>query len=169
MSSVRSPVGRRRSPPIRPVATYRPPPGLAAVGAPPGHPPDVVIDLADEPGRLSHADLLRLARAIQAAAIVDDLHELSRLARYLRRALRHHIEAERVSQDPLPAPLRSVVFGGQDRLLRLAESIGHDAEGDRECACVRRGAELVVALRRQATLEDLALGRSDGEAWPKMS
>jgi hypothetical protein len=127
-------------------------------------PSDVVIDLSGQPDRLSHDDLLRLARAIQAAGIVDDLHELSRLAHHLRRALRRHIASERVSQQALPAPLRSVVFDGQDRLLRLAESIGHDADGDRECACVRRGAELVVALRRQATLEARALGRSDDRA-----
>ncbi|MDD9371347.1 MAG: hypothetical protein PV358_14605 [Acidimicrobiales bacterium] len=127
-------------------------------------PSDVVIDLSGQTDRLSHDDLLRLARAIQAAGIVDDLHELSRLAQHLRRALRRHIASERVSQQALPAPLRSVVFGGQDRLLRLAESIAHDADGDRECACVRRGAELVVALRRQAALEARALGRSDDGA-----
>ena len=122
--------------------------------------PEVVVDLSGPDG-LSHDGLLRLARAIQAAAIVDDLRELSRLAQHLRRGLRHHIESEREIQGPLPAPLRAVVFGGQDRLLRLAESIGHDADGDRECACVRRGAELVVALRRQATLEALAVGHPD--------
>ena len=92
-------------------------------------PSDVVIDLSGQTDRLSHDDLLRLARAIQAAGIVDDLHELSRLAQHLRRALRRHIASERVSQQALPAPLRSVVFGGQDRLLRLAESIARDRRG----------------------------------------
>lgn len=163
MSSVRSPAVRHRSPPARPVVTRRSPPEPATLTHPPRRPPGVVVDVSGAPDWLSHDDLLRLARAIQAAAIVDDLYELSRLAKHLRRALRRHVESERISQQPLPAPLRSVVFGGQDRLLRLAESIGHDADGDRECACVRRGAELVVALRRQATLESLALGRSDGE------
>ena len=162
MSSVRSPAGRRRSTATRPV-THRRSPGREEDVAPPRRPPEVVVDLSESDG-LTHDELLRLARAIQAAAIVDDLHELSRRAQHLRRALRNHIEFERENQAPLPAPLRAVVFGGQDRLLRLAESIGHDADGDRECACVRRGAELVVALRRQATLEALALGHSDDSA-----
>jgi hypothetical protein len=134
--------------------------------AAPRRPADVVVDLSVDGGGLSHDELLRLARAIQAAAIVDDLHELGRLARHLRRSLRHHVESERAAQEELPAPLRAVVFDGQDRLLRLAESIGHDADGDRECACVRRGAELVVALRRQAALEDVAVGRHDEAATP---
>jgi hypothetical protein len=108
---------------------------------------------------MSHHELLALARSIQAAAIADDLVELSRSVQRLRRGLRHHVEVERAQQDNLAAPLRAVVFGGQDRLLRLVDAIWHDADGDRECACVRRGAELVVALTRQSTLEAAALLR----------
>jgi hypothetical protein len=108
---------------------------------------------------MSHDELLALARSIQAAAIADDLVEMSRSVQRLRRGLRHHVEVERARAGNLASPLRAVVFGGQDRLLRLVDAISHDAEGDRECACVRRGAELVVALTRQATLEAAALLR----------
>jgi hypothetical protein len=121
---------------------------------------DVAVDVDDgDDSWMSHDELLALARSIQAAAIADDLAELSRSVQRLRRGLRHHIEVERAQQDNLASPLRAVVFGGQDRLLRLVDAISHDADGDREYACVRRGAELVVALSRQATLEAAALLR----------
>jgi hypothetical protein len=133
-------------------AAHRPPLRRPAGAA------DVAVDDGDD-SWMSHDELLALARSIQAAAIVDDLAELSRSIQRLRRGLRHHIEVERAQQDNLASPLRAVVFGGQDRLLRLVDAISHDADGDRECACVRHGAELVVALSRQATLEAAALLR----------
>lgn len=110
----------------------------------------------------SHVDLLALARSVQAAAVADDLDELARAVQRLRSGLHRHVACERRGQGHLPAPLRAVVFGGQDRLLRLVDAIGVEAEGDPECACVRHGAELVVALRRQAALEAAALGRPAG-------
>lgn len=107
----------------------------------------------------SHLDLLALARSIQAAAVADDLDGLARTVRRLQAGLHRHVACERQGQDHLPAPLRAVVFGGQDRLLRLVDAIGVEADGDAKCACVRHGAELVVALRRQAALEAAALRR----------
>lgn len=122
---------------------------------------------------LSHEQLLALARSVQAAAIADDLTELSRSVQRLRRGLRHHVEVERARAANLASPLRAVVFGGQDRLMRLVDALCSDVDGDRECACVRRAAELVVALTRQATLEAAALLRPvatpEGEGSPKLS
>jgi hypothetical protein len=150
-----SPVRSQPFPPRRRhrTAAHRPPLRRPAGAA------DVPVDVDDGDSWMSHDELLALARSIQAAAIADDLVELSRSVQRLRRGLRHHIEVERAQQDNLASPLRAVVFGGQDRLLRLVDALSHDADGDRECACVPRGAELVVALARQATLEAAALLR----------
>lgn len=124
--------------------------------------PDAMDDESTtEPGAggYSHDELLSLARTIQAAAVVEDIEELVRTVRRLREALRCHVASERDGQDHLPAALRAVVFGGQDRLLRLVDRISVDVDADGGCACVKYGAELVVALRRQAALEAAALRR----------
>jgi len=116
-----------------------------------------VADAGD--GCYTHVELLSLARSVQTAAVVEDLSELVRRVHRLREGLRCHVASEREGQDHLPAALRAVVFGGQDRLLRLVEGIALDLDADAECACVRHAAELVVALRRQAALEAAALRR----------
>lgn len=123
---------------------------------------DVEVEVevvADGDGCYSHVELLALARSVQAAAVVEDLSELARTVRSLREGLRCHVASEREGQDHLPAALRAVVFGGQDRLLRLVEGLALDLDADAACACLRHAAELVVALRRQAALEAAALRR----------
>lgn len=121
---------------------------------------DVAVEVvADGDGCYSHVELLALARSVQAAAVVEDLSELARTVRSLREGLRCHVASEREGQDHLPAALRAVVFGGQDRLLRLVEGLALDLDADAACACLRHAAELVVALRRQAALEAAALRR----------
>jgi hypothetical protein len=174
MTSVRSqpfPPRRRRRTTTRRATVRRP---VVATGA-------GVAGASDQPGQaeladdnlMSHEQLLALARSVQAAAIADDLTELSRSVQRLRRGLRHHVEVERARAANLASPLRAVVFGGQDRLMRLVDALCRDVDGDRECACVRRTAELVVALTRQATLEAAALLRPimtpEGEGSPKLS
>ena len=62
---------------------------------------------------MSHDELLALARSIQAAAIADDLVEMSRSVQRPRRGLRHHVEVERAQAGNLASPLRAVVFGGR--------------------------------------------------------
>lgn len=116
-----------------------------------------VVDAGD--GCYSHVELLSLARSVQTAAVVEDIPELVRTVHRLREGLRCHVASEREGQDHLPATLRAVVLGGQDRLLRLVEGIALDLDADRACACMRHAAELVVALRRQAALEAAALRR----------
>lgn len=55
------------------------------------------------------------------------------------------------------AAVRAVVHEGQIRLLDLLDG----ALGDtRACSCTVRATELEVALRRQARLEDILLGRA---------
>ncbi|HET9612192.1 MAG TPA: hypothetical protein VFP06_21445 [Acidimicrobiales bacterium] len=123
---------------------------------------DVEVEVevvTDGDGCYSHVELLALARSVQAAAVVEDLSELARTVRSLREGLRCHVASEREGQDHLPAALRAVVFGGQDRLLRLVEGLALDLDADAACACLRHAAELVVALRRQAALEAAALRR----------
>ncbi|HEX6425640.1 MAG TPA: hypothetical protein VFZ79_19280 [Acidimicrobiales bacterium] len=110
-------------------------------------------------GCYSHDELLSLARSVQAATVGEDVAELIDTVRRLHDGLRCHVASEREGQDHLPAALRAVVFGGQDRLLRLVEQIALDLVADGGYACVRYGAELVVALRRQAALEAAALRR----------
>lgn len=110
-------------------------------------------------GCYSHDELLSLARSVQAATVGEDVSALIDTVRRLHEGLRCHVASEREGQDHLPAALRAVVFGGQDRLLRLVEQIALDLDADGGCACVRYGAELVVALRRQAALEAAALRR----------
>ena len=124
--------------------------------------PDIDVEVevvAEGDGCYSHVELLALARSVQAAAVVEDLSELARTVRSLREGLRCHVASEREGQDHLPAALRAVVFGGQDRLLRLVEGLALDLDADAACACLRHAAELVVALRRQAALEAAALRR----------
>ena len=122
--------------------------------------PEVEVEVvADGDGCYSHVELLALARSVQAAAVVEDLSELARTVLSLREGLRCHVASEREGQDHLPAALRAVVFGGQDRLLRLVEGLALDLDADAACACLRHAAELVVALRRQAALEAAALRR----------
>ncbi|MBN2623326.1 MAG: hypothetical protein JXA83_08160 [Acidimicrobiales bacterium] len=106
-----------------------------------------------------HTDLLSLARAVQAAAVADDPLELSRTVARLQMSLRLHVESEREVHDQLPPALRAVVFGGQDRVLRLVEAISAHGDDEGECSCLVHGASLVVALRRQAALEAAALHR----------
>lgn len=102
---------------------------------------------------ITHDDLLALARVLQAAAIADDAAQLAVAVSSLQAGLRRHLASEQADRDHLPPALRAVVLGGQDRLLRIVDTISGHAELDHECACVRLGAELVVALQRQAALE----------------
>jgi hypothetical protein len=153
MPPVRAPYRRRRRRPLPPGTTARRQAagGDAAAATSGGG--------AGGHAALPHHDLLLLARAIQAAAVAEDEAGLALSVNRLRRLLRHHIKVERVQQGGLAPALRAVVFGGQDRLLRLADSMSHDAAGGGACSCLRRGAELVVAIRRQAALEAAALLR----------
>lgn len=114
-------------------------------------------------GGYAHGDLLALARTIQSAALAEDGEALAAAVQVLRDGLQRHVASERGDQDHLPAALRAVVFGGQDRLLRLVDRIAADVATSGACACVRYGAELVVALRRQAALESAALRRPAGD------
>jgi len=114
---------------------------------------------AREDAGLSHVDLLALARSVQAAAVADDPVELARTIARLRVDLRHHVEGERAVQDRLAPALRAVVFTGQERLLRIVDTIGAAGADDRGSACLVHVAELVVALQRQGALEAAALAR----------
>lgn len=109
--------------------------------------------VGDGAREITHDDLLALARALQAAAIADDAAQLAVAVSSLQAGLRRHLASEQADRDHLPPALRAVVLGGQDRLLRIVDTISGHAELDHECACVRLGAELVVALQRQAALE----------------
>lgn len=104
----------------------------------------------DEGGGVSHVGLMALAREVQAATVADDLVALRAAVHRLSRRLRRHVEGERAGHDHLAPALRAVVFGGQDRLLRLVDGM---SGGDCHGVCLARGAELVAALRRQASLE----------------
>lgn len=104
----------------------------------------------DEGSGVSHVGLMALAREVQAATVSDDLVALRAAVHRLSRNLRQHVEGERAGHDHLAPALRAVVRGGQDRLLRLVDAMtGGDCHG----VCLTRGAELVAALRRQASLE----------------
>jgi hypothetical protein len=103
-----------------------------------------------EASRVSHVGLMVLAREVQAATASDDLVALRAAVHRLSRRLRQHVEGERAGHDHLAPALRAVVFGGQDRLLRLVDGM---SGGDCHGVCLTRGAELVAALRRQASLE----------------
>ncbi len=109
--------------------------------------------VADAARAITHEDLLVLARSVQTAAIADDAAQLAVAVRSLQAGLRRHLASEQARRDHLPPALRAVVLGGQDRLVRIVDTISGHAGRDHECACVRLGAELVVALQRQAALE----------------
>ena len=70
----------------------------------------------------SHDELLALARSIQAAAIADDLVEMSRSVQRPRRGLRHHVEVERRGRATWRRRC-GLSCSGQDRLLRLVDAI----------------------------------------------
>src|SRR5690606_25837510 len=138
------------------------PPAVEVTPAPAG--PDAGPDPVS--GGYDHDDLLVLARTIQAAVVVEDGPALAAAVRVLRDGLHRHVASERDDQDHLPGALRAVVFGGQDRLLRLVDRIAVDVAAAGACACVRYGAELVVALHRQAALEAATLRRPAGDRTP---
>jgi hypothetical protein len=73
-----------------------------------------------------------------------------------------HVHAERVQLDALPDPAAAVAREGQRRLLRLLTDVlftSDDRDGLDDCNCVVRGAEIELAVRRQAKLEAALLRR----------
>lgn len=119
-------------------------------------PVDAATPVGQRPVVPSHDDLLAAARAVRAEALGEDGDRLRGALARLRDDLVHHVRAEEGHLATAPAAARAVVLGGQRRLLGLLE----EAIGDvRTCTCLVRTTELEVALRRQARLESILLGR----------
>lgn len=121
-------------------------------------PVDAATPARGRPVVPSHDDLLATARVLRAEALGDDGERVRGALARLRDDVVHHLRAEEGHLATAPAAARAVVLGGQRRLLGLLE----EAIGDvRTCACLVRTTELEVALRRQARLESILLGRAE--------
>lgn len=102
----------------------------------------------------SHFDLLGVARAVQQAAVEEDLDALHVELSRLRNTLIEHLQAEAGALTRLPDATRQILRHGQRRLLRLLdELLFATAAEDRDCSCLVRAAELRSALAHQARLE----------------
>ncbi len=109
----------------------------------------------------SHADLLRIASHLRAAVAADDDGRVHSELCCLRNALMDHLQHER---DRLPSDadvVSSLVIHGQQHLLVLVNEllVGARDMAD-ECNCVLRAAEVDLAVRRQARLEEVLQTRS---------
>lgn len=93
------------------------------------------------------------ARAIQQAAVDDDLDRLHVELSRLRTALVEHLHATGDDTQPSDTP-HHVMRQGLERLLRFTDDlIFVTAERDVDCTCLVRAAELQSLLTRQARLE----------------
>jgi len=104
--------------------------------------------------RVTHLDLLSIARNMRRAAAGDDTRRLHSELTHLRAALMDHIASEQGELDALPDSTGRIARDGQRRLLRLVSDVlfnNSDANGD--CNCLVRAFEIELALRRQARLE----------------
>jgi hypothetical protein len=101
----------------------------------------------------SDLDLLGTARAIQRAAVSDDLDRLHVELSRLRTALVEYLHATGDGTH-LSDTTHQVVRQGLERLLRFTDDlIFVTAEHDVDCTCLVRAAELQSLLTRQARLE----------------
>lgn len=119
-------------------------------------PVDAASPAHDRPVVPSHDDLLSTARVLRSEALGEDGDRVRRALARLRADLVHHVRAEEPRLATAPEAARAVVVDGQRRLLGLLDGALVDV---RTCACLVRTTELEVALRRQARLEAILLGR----------
>lgn len=104
--------------------------------------------------RVSHLDLIAIARDVRHAAKGDDTRRLHTALLRLRAALLEHVADEQKDLAALSDSTALVAGDGQRRLLRLITDVlfnGRDANAD--CNCAVRAVEIDLALRRQARLE----------------
>lgn len=112
----------------------------------------------------SHLDLLRMTRAVQRAAVEDDLDMLHLELCHLRNALVEHLHGEHDAHARRSSMVERVVAQGQHNLLRLVgDLVFTTAEHGADCTCLVRIAELHGALTRQARLEARVFLTADPE------
>jgi hypothetical protein len=111
----------------------------------------------------SDLDLRGAARAIQQAAVDDDLDRLHLELSRLRTALVEHLHGVD-DEHHLSDTAHQIVRQGLERLLRFVDELIFVTDGhDKDCTCLVRAAELQGLLTRQARLEDhLARSRPPG-------
>ena len=105
-------------------------------------------------GSLTHLDLLDGARALEQAALGNDLDAVHRELCRLRNDLACHVVSEGPKLQALSPVSRRVVLQGQERLRKLIdEVIAGTPIGASECSCLVRAGDIVRSLTRQARLE----------------
>lgn len=105
-------------------------------------------------GAVTHLDLLDAARALERAALRNDLDAVHRELCQLRNALARHVVAERQELQGLSPVSRRVALQGQERLRTLIDDvIAGTPTGTSECSCLLQSGEIVRRLTRQARLE----------------
>jgi hypothetical protein len=105
-------------------------------------------------GPVTHLDLLDGARALERAALSDDLDAVHQQLCRLRNDLARHVLSEGPELDDLSPVSRRVVLDGQERLRVLIDDVIGGTRADApECVCLARAGDIVRSLTRQARLE----------------
>lgn len=104
---------------------------------------------------MTHLDLIAMARSLRDTVVDGETEQVHRDLARLRNAIVEHIRVERqTAMTAAPSPSSFVISSGQDRLLALLEKAMVDTHVSGGCNCIVQAAEIEIALRRQATLED---------------
>ncbi|HLT17387.1 MAG TPA: DUF488 family protein [Acidimicrobiales bacterium] len=112
----------------------------------------------------THLDLMVIARRIRRAAAGDDPDGVLAELRQLATALDAHVADEQPRLEVLPGSAAAIAQDGQRRLRRLVDEVLDEQAGPDACTCIVRAAEIELALRRQAELEEALLRRHLGRA-----
>lgn len=113
----------------------------------------------------THLDLLALAREVRQALVGDDTEQMHAALAHLRAAVAEHLDDEHARMQIPSVLLDAVVTKGQQRILDLLDGVLHTVDDDAaSCNCLLRGAEIEIALGRQARLETRIRRRRAGLA-----